>query len=152
MTSTSHFPFLTVLVLTPAVGAAVVALIPPKAVAKRFHEAIGALVGLFVLILSLVIVGQCKVGDGGYQLVSDHVWAKELGIHWSLGVDGISLFLVVMTALLFPLTMGAIIVYAKASEERPQRNICRVCGYDLRASPIRCPECGTPVHHDPERF
>ena len=43
--------------------------------------------------------------DGGYQLVSDHVWAKDLGIHWSLGIDGISLFLVVMTALLFPLAL-----------------------------------------------
>ena len=103
--ATSHFPFLTVLVLTPAVGAAVVALIPPRAVAQRFHEAVGALVGLFTLILSLVIVGQCKVGVGGYQLVSDHIWAKQLGIHWSVGVDGISLFLVVMTALLFPLTI-----------------------------------------------
>ena len=102
---TSHFPFLTVLVLTPAVGAAVVALIPPRAVARRFHEAIGALVGLFTLVLAVVIVGQCKVHDGGYQLVSDHVWAKSLGIHWSVGVDGISLFLVVMTALLFPLTI-----------------------------------------------
>ncbi len=105
MSSTSHFPFLTVLVLTPAIGAAVVALIPPHLVAKRFHEAIGALVGLFTLVLSVVIAGQFKVGFGGYQLVSDHVWAKQLGIHWSLGIDGISLFLVVMTALLFPLTI-----------------------------------------------
>jgi NADH-quinone oxidoreductase subunit M len=105
--ATSHFPFLTVLVLVPAVGAAVVALVPPRLVARRFHEAVGALVGLFTLVLAVVIVGQFKINDGGYQMVTDHIWAKQLGIHWSVGIDGISLFLVVMTALLFPLTLLA---------------------------------------------
>ena len=103
--ATGHFPFLTVLVLVPAVGAAVVALVPTRSVSRHFHEGLGALVMLFTLVLAVVIAGQFKVGDGGYQLVSDHVWAKELGIHWSLGIDGISLFLVVMTALLFPLAL-----------------------------------------------
>jgi NADH-quinone oxidoreductase subunit M len=62
-------------------------------------------VALATLVVAVVIAFRFKTGDGGYQMVSDHVWAKQLGIHWSLGIDGISLFLVVMTALLFPLAV-----------------------------------------------
>ena len=105
MDATSHFPFLTVLILVPAIGAAVVALIPRRLVSPHFHEGLGALVAVFTLALAAVIAGQFKVGDGGYQMVSDHIWAKQLGIHWSLGIDGISLFLVVMTAVLFPIAL-----------------------------------------------
>jgi NADH-quinone oxidoreductase subunit M len=105
MDATSHFPFLTVLILVPAIGAAVVALIPRRVVSPHFHEGLGALVAVFTLALAAVIAGQFKVGYGGYQMVSDHIWAKQLGIHWSLGVDGISLFLVLMTAVLFPIAL-----------------------------------------------
>ncbi|MDA8044118.1 MAG: NADH-quinone oxidoreductase subunit M [Actinomycetota bacterium] len=41
----------------------------------------------------------------GFQFVSKHSWIGAFGIDWNLGVDGISLFLVAMTALLFPVAM-----------------------------------------------
>jgi hypothetical protein len=49
---------------------------------------------------------------------------------------------------LFPLVGGVIIVYDRRRTTREQRimeNRCSVCGYDLRASPERCPECGSPT-------
>ncbi len=103
--SSAGFPYLTVLVLVPAIGAAVLALVPVKAVTRWFHEALGLAVALAVLGLSIAVAVEFKTGDGGYQLVSDHIWAQQLGIHWSLGIDGISLFLVLLTAVLFPLAM-----------------------------------------------
>jgi uncharacterized protein YqgC (DUF456 family) len=50
--ATGHFPFITVLVLVPAVGAAVVALVPTRSVSRHFHEGLGSLVMLFTLVIT----------------------------------------------------------------------------------------------------
>lgn len=106
--ATPPFPFLTALILIPAIGAGVVAIVPRRMVAAWFHEAAGIAVSVVTLALAVTMLIRFKTNFGGYQFISYHVWARSLGIHWSLGMDGISLFLVMMAALLFPLTlMGA---------------------------------------------
>jgi hypothetical protein len=48
-------------------------------------------------------------------------------------------FVIVMTGTLPTLWLLA----RRRQKWRAQRHLCAVCGYDLRASPDRCPECGT---------
>ena len=109
-TSDTAFPFLTVLVLLPA-GAALVAAFVPRslggALQRRVVEWIGAASMIATLALSITIAVRFRVGDSGFQMVSDHAWTGSLGIGWHLGVDGISLFLILMTAVLFPIAVAA---------------------------------------------
>ena len=97
------FPILTALVLVPAVGALVVALVPKgraelhRLVALMFSAGAGA--------LSLFLLAAFDKGDAGYQYEINRSWISDFGISWHVGIDGISLFLVVLTGLLFPIAM-----------------------------------------------
>jgi len=46
------------------------------------------------------------VGQAGFQYLSTQSWIGAFGIGWRVGVDGISLFLLAITALLFPVAMA----------------------------------------------
>jgi NADH-quinone oxidoreductase subunit M len=102
---TGAFPYLSVLVLLPAGAAVVVALIPGAQ--RRLVQAAGLVATLAVLGFGAAATVAFRSGDGGYQFVSTHQWISAFGISWSLGMDGISLFLVLMTALLFPIALAA---------------------------------------------
>lgn len=106
MNAAPHFPFLTVLVLVPAGGAAAVAMMGTLGkVTRRTLETWALLVALATLALAVVIGVYFHQGVAGYQFTTNHVWAQGLGVHWSLGVDGISLFLVLLAAVLFPIVI-----------------------------------------------
>jgi len=76
--------------------ALVAALLPSRLVAPV--SVIGSLVTLG---LSIALVADFESGVPGLQHVIDEAWIPELGVRFQLGIDGISLFLVVMTALLW---------------------------------------------------
>jgi hypothetical protein len=50
--------------------------------------------------------------------------------------------LLVMVTGTLPLTWLIVEYYRRAQRRRQLRGLCRRCGYDLRATPDRCPECG----------
>jgi len=100
---TSNIPILTIIVFLPLVGAALVALLP--AASADLAKPIGFLTAALELILVIYLVVDFKGGQAGFEFVSQHSWIGQFGIAWKVGVDGISLFLVAMTALLFPVAM-----------------------------------------------
>ncbi|HSS08908.1 MAG TPA: NADH-quinone oxidoreductase subunit M, partial [Acidimicrobiales bacterium] len=98
------FPLLTSLIFLPAAGAIAVALVP------RAREDVAKLLGITVAVaeaaLSIFLLIEFDKGQAGFQFVTKQNWITDFGITWHLGVDGISLFLVVLTAILFPIAMA----------------------------------------------
>ncbi len=101
-----EFPILTMLVLVPVIGSVLVAL-----VSKRYPD----LVKVTALVTSVLTAGMSiwllaafKTNNADFQFASQHEWIKAWGISWHLGVDGISIFLVVLTGVLFPLVIAGI--------------------------------------------
>ena len=80
----------------PLAVAIVVAVLP-----KRVAGPLSALGSLGTLALSIALVADFDAGIPGIQHPVDESWIPELGVRFQLGVDGISLFLIVMTALLW---------------------------------------------------
>src|SRR5579862_7301249 len=108
MTHDTAFPFLTALILLPAGAALAVALVPSSLgarVQRTVVQVLGLAGALATLALAVTIAVRYQAGDGGFRLVTRHVWAQNLGISWHLGVDGISLFLILMAAVVFPLVL-----------------------------------------------
>lgn len=108
MTHQPVFPFLTTLVFLPVGGAVACTLLPRSARPedqRRLALVVGATSMIATLAVALALAVEFRVGDAGYQFQSVHEWIPALGISWHLGVDGISLFLVLMAAVLFPLAL-----------------------------------------------
>ncbi|HVW35033.1 MAG TPA: NADH-quinone oxidoreductase subunit M [Acidimicrobiia bacterium] len=99
------FPYGTALLAVPAAGAVATAAIPAEKEKTVRTVSIGF--SLVTLVLSLVLLVDFDKAVAGYQFVEAHSWIRTLGISYVMGVDGISLFMVVLTGLLFPIAMLA---------------------------------------------
>src|SRR4051812_11658810 len=103
---------LTIVLLLPLVAGFVGSFVPGRA--SRWIALIGA---LGVLAYWIAMVADFPSGGGGLQYVTNDLWIKELGIHYALGVDGLNLFLIGLTAILW---VGATLAAAFRDWDRPK--------------------------------
>jgi len=92
-------PILPAITLVPVFGAIVIALMPKSRPELLRIAAIAsaAITGT----LSVFMLTQFETHEAGYQFVTSATWIESLDISYALGVDGISLFLVVLTGVMF---------------------------------------------------
>jgi len=105
----SSFPLLTVAAALPAVGAVLTAALPAATNPRRrdLNKIIPLALSLATLALSIVIAVRFTPGGAHYQFTESHPWIADFGIGYSLGVDGIAVVLILLTAVLVPFVMLA---------------------------------------------
>jgi NADH-quinone oxidoreductase subunit M len=99
------FPLLSTLILLPVVGGLVVLLVSPRRPELALPVAVAS--SLVTLGAAGWLLAEFEAGEAGFQFVEQADLYRTWGVSWHLGVDGISLFLVALTALLFPIALAA---------------------------------------------
>jgi NADH-quinone oxidoreductase subunit M len=93
----------TALILFPLAGALVVAILPLR---SDWTAGLAFLVALGEVALWIAAVGRFDFDDGGLQLGTTREWVESLGISYSVGFYGFSLWLVGATVVVFAAAIG----------------------------------------------
>ncbi|MGW0394583.1 NADH-quinone oxidoreductase subunit M [Streptomyces sp. NPDC003042] len=100
-----NFPLLTVTAAVPAVGAILTAAVP--AARRTAAKWLALLFSLATLALAVLVVIRFEPGGERYQLTESRSWIADFGVRYELGVDGIAVALIALTALLIPFVIAA---------------------------------------------
>ncbi|MBE9504231.1 MAG: NADH-quinone oxidoreductase subunit M, partial [Proteobacteria bacterium] len=108
----AKYPLLSLVLFLPLIGT-IVGMFFLKA-DEKFVKTITILFSAATFVLSIGIVCGFTAGSAAYQWVERKTWIEGLGVQYYLGVDGLSLFLVILTTF-----MGLIaVIYATTMKER----------------------------------
>jgi NADH-quinone oxidoreductase subunit M len=89
---------LSVILFTPLAGALLLLLVPRSM--ENAHRVLGNVFGVLGFVVSLPLLARFRPDVAGYQFRESADWIPSIGAHYSLGMDGISLLLVLLTTLL----------------------------------------------------
>src|SRR5262249_42104105 len=94
---------LVAIVFIPTAGALLCALFPAEDRANLKATALGVTTLNFVL--SLLLLSGFDAGNAQFQFAEKIPWISSFGISFHVGIDGISLLLIVLTTFLVPITL-----------------------------------------------
>jgi NADH-quinone oxidoreductase subunit M len=89
--------------LLPLAGSLLALLLPSGN--QRFFRSYGIAVALVTFVQSLFVLAAFEPAQAGFQLELNQAWIPTLGIRFHLGIDGISLWLVLLTTLMVLVTL-----------------------------------------------
>lgn len=92
---------ITILLVLPILGAVVVGALPQKE--TNLAKGVGLAVAVLEFFVSLSLLSGFELGTPGMQFEQNIPWIPEFGIHYHVGIDGFSLWIVLLTTLLTPL-------------------------------------------------
>lgn len=95
------FPILSLIIFLPVIGAVMLWMIPDKKVMKQLT--LGTVVVNFLL--SLLLLALFEPGVADMQFVEKLSWIAPMGANYHIGVDGISLWLIILSTFLSVLTV-----------------------------------------------
>ncbi len=97
---------LTILILLPVVGALALTLYgyAARGTDARHYRRFALVVSVLVFALSLLLL-RGDSASGSFRFVEDVSWIGQIGARYHVGVDGISLWLVLLTTLLVPISI-----------------------------------------------
>lgn len=98
-------PWLTILTLVPLIGGIIVISLPAEQ--KRLARLGGLGFGFVSLLVALVIWGMFQRSTGGLQFEEVGDWIPSLGVQYHVGMDGLSLLMVLLSAIVVPMAMFA---------------------------------------------
>ena len=101
----SSFPFLSILIALPLLGAIVTAALP-QGHAKALPKQVALGVSLVTFVVAVVMAFGYHLHDG-FQFTEDQTWIKAFGAHYAVGVDGLGILMVLLTVVLVPIVIGA---------------------------------------------
>src|SRR3954470_12428369 len=100
------FPLLTSLIALPIAGAILLLLVPGE------EEQNAALLRKIALVVSVLVFAETLLmwarfdsSSGDFQFLEQRAWIPAFGINYIVGVDGISLLLLVLTGFLTPIAL-----------------------------------------------
>ncbi len=94
---------LTYLLLAPFIGSILTLFF--KGTNEKAIKWFGLIVSLITFAISLIAYSQFNQKSGEFQLINQFVWIKSLNVTYTVGIDGISLLLILLTTFLTPLTL-----------------------------------------------